>query len=94
MNWPRGLNRNFQFWRMNSGRRGGAETSPNFQPKFYLYFFVLACFYDSADISATRSSGTPWALGLRRFIFMEGVKRRNANEGYRQIFKVDPAIEQ
>lgn len=29
------------------------ETSPNFRPKFHLYFFVLACFYDSADISAT-----------------------------------------
>ena len=42
--------------------RGRAETSPNFQPKFYLYFFSSICFYDSADISATRSSGTPWAL--------------------------------
>lgn len=38
---------------MNYGRRGGAETSPNFQPEFYLYFFALMCFYDSADISAT-----------------------------------------
>lgn len=25
---------------MNSGRRGRAETSPNFQPEFYLYFFA------------------------------------------------------